>query len=640
MTYFLNDAPQNLELTPTTPDVAPQSFMTGLGRTFSQSQVQGDANFRASRDVARTETDLTGKVMSVLGNESVLSMLKDQGLAPDTLQVMQPDLLRNNPQARAAVLDMARTDQQQNPDRWDGIDLSQKGIDNGVNAKLQAERINNQQLINMSPDLGVMGMLSDMAGSIADIRNVVTMIPGLGGGSFLRIVGREALLNMGAEALSLPGQMEMADRLGIPKPSITAELATAAVAGGIFGGAAEGISRGIRAVQQKGVSGAMSDLQRGLTFWRDRTDPPAILGVDAPTAEGMTRAAEDAISAGDDPFEAAQRARGVPIDSEPTGPMTWDEIVGAAQREAGESSATNPPGMPPPARAQFSLPQGETALFQPPPVSADINPGVAILNNARYQAAKAYDPVTFGALEESTVRANSYRRWLDEMGASQGAEVDNIVSSIDRRISEVQNQIGTMKTGGRRRLRDQIRQLQEARTEAVSLPRREETPDVARVPQALVKETERQRDLAPAIGRAFRSSADQADAMLARRLPDPEHDGPVIDVMTGADLPRAPREIRDRQAAQQRSQAAQLESSPAPGPTLDQRTRLFSDSSGDEARAMQDRTITQLEQQVSEHGDFAVDMGDGKGERSISAVLNELKADQAAADFAHICGMR
>ena len=67
---------------------------------------------------------------------------------------------------------------------------------------------------------------------------------------------------------------------------------------------------------------------------------------------------------------------------------------------------------------------------------------------------------------------------------------------------------------------------------------------------------------------------------------------------------------------------------------------LFSDPTSKEARALQDSIALSIRDEIAADADanIKVDMGDGKGERSISSVLDELDDLQDFAEIISLCG--
>ena len=94
---------------------------------------------------------------------------------------------------------------------------------------------------------------------------------------------------MGAEAAFLPSQFEMAERLGIPDPSVASQLAMAAGAGAILGG---------------GVAAA----QRGWSYYKGRNQTKPIGRMDQLRTQIMVDQTEDILTSDTaQPFEQIDR---------------------------------------------------------------------------------------------------------------------------------------------------------------------------------------------------------------------------------------------------------------------------------------------------------------------------------------------
>lgn len=69
-----------------------------------------------------------------------------------------------------------------------------------------------------------------------------------------------------------------------------------------------------------------------------------------------------------------------------------------------------------------------------------------------------------------------------------------------------------------------------------------------------------------------------------------------------------------------------------------QQMDMFSDPASAEARPILDTMTADIRDEITKGDDFLIDMGDGKGERMASTVLDDLdKGDAAAARF-DLCG--
>ncbi|WP_188477262.1 hypothetical protein [Primorskyibacter flagellatus] len=163
------------------------------------------------------------------------------------------------------------------PGDWTGFEITDEAIEAKVNARLQAEYEEAQQILDMMPSgRGAAEFLGGMVGITADVKNLPFMFFGGGSGSLVRVMGREAAINMAAEAAFMPSQFSMAERLDIPDPDVVSQLAMAAAAGGILGGAVEGA-------------------RRGYVYWRGRNQT-AVPGMTDIRAQAMVDEVEDIIT--------------------------------------------------------------------------------------------------------------------------------------------------------------------------------------------------------------------------------------------------------------------------------------------------------------------------------------------------------
>lgn len=286
MTYFLPNSGDLTGVKPSGRDVQPTGVLDGLGAGFNKAALENDANFRLMKERERESRSVAEKAWNKLGDETVRAALKERDVyvAGDTSTAA----LKSNLRAIPSVLELAREAAAADPDAWVDLDVSDKGLNETINKRFQSEHKDAEDILNMMPEWrGAVEFMGGMAGMVADIKNVPFILGG-GGGSIMRVMGREALLNTAAEAAFLPAQYEMADRLGIPDPNVPLQLAMAAGAGAILGGAVEAGSRAFM-------------YARG----RNRMPPMADPVFDA----GAMDAAEDAIVAGQNPFEAAQRVQ-------------------------------------------------------------------------------------------------------------------------------------------------------------------------------------------------------------------------------------------------------------------------------------------------------------------------------------------
>lgn len=369
MTFFLNEYDPTKAKPRRGPDMAPTGFLEGVGAAASREMRDSNANFLRQRErIAETDTTAADAARR-LGMDKVRPILEERnekaraaGLNSQIIDI--PDdpaeaLALIGPNGSKRVLELAREEAAANPDAWQDVDLSEEGIDKRLTERRIAEDRDDAMMRAMMPSGGFAAdLIGGMAGATADVRNLPFLAMGLGGGSILRVMGREAALNMAAEGMTLPSRFETAEELGKPDPNVTETLAVAALAGAAFGGLFEGAAR---------LFGAA----RGAMYYRDRQAIPEVDGVHPAFTQAAIEAAEDAIIAGENPIKAAgdimrsaprqQAAREPLIPDEPSpiaetpeatplapDPVTTDvlpPIEGEAPRTIGEVIATAQDGI-------------------------------------------------------------------------------------------------------------------------------------------------------------------------------------------------------------------------------------------------------------------------------------------------------
>lgn len=288
MTFFLDDAQKELQ---PVRSVAPvRMFDGGLSAATSKTMLETNANLRLQREEGEESTSVTKEAIKRIGEADALALLKEKGLAPPMLETLQGgDLLRYNDQARAALLEEARSRAAADPAAWEGVDLSDEGMKARVDERLRAEHEDATSALDaMTSGRGITELVGGMVGMTADIRNLPFLFMGGGSGSILSVMAREAAINVAAEAVTLPSQFEMAKRLDVPDPDVVSQLGIAAGAGAVLGGAISGIGR-------------------ALEYYRGRQAISVPDGAPAGRIEAGIQAVDDAIANGENPLVAVQR---------------------------------------------------------------------------------------------------------------------------------------------------------------------------------------------------------------------------------------------------------------------------------------------------------------------------------------------
>lgn len=302
MTWFMDQEGEIPVLKPRGKNLPMSSFMQGVGAAFTQMSIERDIWGGVTRSRNDAEAEILGEAMPRLGEQKVRDALKQAGQLPDIFEGQVLDAVRHNKEAKEAILGMARDAQAADPSAWNGIDLSQDRIDRMTNEPLQKEYQDAQDILDMTPNSGAAGFVGGAAAILSDPKQIPFLLMGGGGGSILKVMAREAMINMAAESIYLPKQFEMADRLNIPDPDVRAQLAMAAAGGAVFGGAVE--------------AG-----RRGFTYFRNRSTVKPIPGLSPTQSQMAVDAAENALVAGRDPFpdtvDAIEALRPPPPPREP-----------------------------------------------------------------------------------------------------------------------------------------------------------------------------------------------------------------------------------------------------------------------------------------------------------------------------------
>jgi len=274
------------------PDIAPPSNADGIGAAFRSAARSVNQYWNIGRAKDQEQVPLAKTAAERIGLEALNTHFAtgDTGLMggvkPPRAESVQ-DVI--DWFGAETVLDLARKEAQANPDRWSDLDLSEGGIEARTQERLRADDAADAEMIALSPAPIRNSIIGSLGAGLVDPVNLALIPFGLGSGSLLRVIGREALLGATAEVIEYPTRADMAEYLGKPAPSLLESAAYGAVGGAVLGGAIEGIPRAFQAYR----------LYRDATrVERDRT-------VSAPTQEAAIQKAEAAIVSGGDPVRAA-----------------------------------------------------------------------------------------------------------------------------------------------------------------------------------------------------------------------------------------------------------------------------------------------------------------------------------------------
>ncbi|QDP64909.1 MAG: hypothetical protein Unbinned5081contig1001_66 [Prokaryotic dsDNA virus sp.] len=327
MTFFLQDQPD-----PYTPDTARSDipdFIGGLSAAFSRAQLENNANFRSQRETNSQKKTLAAQVADRVGLDAITAYAREQNPYYDQFYgapTSTEDLLNRYPNAEDMILPVARQMAEADPKAWSDIDLTDKGVEDAVNAKLKAEHDALTQTLSLMPQgQGAANILGGIAGVSIDAKNLPFLFAGGGSGAFLKVMGREAAINMAAEVAFLPDQYQMADRLDIADPKVLEQLAMAGAFGAGFGAVIEGLGRGI----------TYSKLRN--------TTTPVINGVEDIKTAQIVSTVEDLMQSTDRPLPSLlrlsdeMRADRVGMADRQFVPLTEEEIANLDSPQARES---------------------------------------------------------------------------------------------------------------------------------------------------------------------------------------------------------------------------------------------------------------------------------------------------------------
>lgn len=336
MTFFLQEPQRQIDLPARGTDTPLTSLWGGISAAVQKEQLESNANFRSGRERIASDDELAVEAARHMGADKIGGMVdafneraRAAGMAERQMPADMADLPSVfGPNFSKAVLDEARNDPE-----WNGPDVSPETTEKRTNERMQKEHRDLTETLNaMGAGRWAAEIVGGIAGATADVRNLPFLAVGGGTGSLARIMGREAMLNVAAEGATMPDRFGMAERLNIPEPDVALTLAYAAAGGAIFGGAVEGLARGI-------------------TYWRgtrtgNRTDIPRY------EQEAGANAAEDAIADMAQPF---QRIRESTHSTATRQSVEYDTTPTIAR--TGEVEAVAPPPSATPLNDLFDTPE-------------------------------------------------------------------------------------------------------------------------------------------------------------------------------------------------------------------------------------------------------------------------------------------
>lgn len=117
--------------------------------------------------------------------------------------------------------------------------------------------------------------------------------------------------------------------------------------------------------------------------------------------------------------------------------------------------------------------------------------------------ARQVDPEAFRVYDKLATENETYRRWLRELAPVRDANVEAKLADVNNRITELQEKIarsGAMKS---KKYKKEIEALTVEREAAKAEMLRQDSPDMARVRQKLMRNDEKMREMAPVVSRAY-----------------------------------------------------------------------------------------------------------------------------------------
>lgn len=300
MTFFLQPAPEEIPVPTDFVSREPTGFLDGLGAATSQMMRDTNASWLREREVMAARGGLAQKAWERLGKPELPMQGGPRGVRFKALETEM---------GQRSVIEKARAAAAADPEAWKDIDLSDEGIEARVTEQRMKEDREEQAALEMMPKWrGTAEFLGGVAGATLDVRQIPFLLAGGGSGSFIKMLGREALLGAAGEAATLPDQFATAKELDKADPNVTQQLAFGAIGGAAFAGAIEGVARAAPRIA--------SGFGRAMEYFRVREETPQ--GPDVIRHKAATSAFEDAIAAGEDPFDAVLRVMdGMPEPSEP-----------------------------------------------------------------------------------------------------------------------------------------------------------------------------------------------------------------------------------------------------------------------------------------------------------------------------------
>lgn len=711
MTYFLTGTDTDVPIT--TPDVKPPTWFQGLGAATESMMRRSDGFYGEKHTRSFVTIEKMDPILRKVGIDALNQYYIDNDAGYDHLRPAPENVddfvAMHGDRAWDMVSEVAKEQAAADPAAWAGIDLSGEDITAETNQRLQDDQADADAILNSMPSgRGMAELVGGMVGMVADPRNVPFLLAGGGSGSLLSIMGREALLNVTAEAVTLPSRFKMADILEEPDPDVTETLLMAAGAGAVFGGAVEGLAR-------------------ALHYFRGRGEVrTALPGLSKQDSDLVITAVEDALVKGSDPVEAMTRAMretappareplipARPITPEPTAlapepisttvlpPQSTEELIGMAD-EALTVARENKPflkvlrkrgGIDPDGSLGRELKaMGMTARSLPGLfkkggakdldnlVASEMDgviPGISrVTRIAEDGMYLDRDGVLSAILDEwqgkrlltdaeNVARAEEYVSGseIEDFTTGQRAEgglfiepdpfSDTSPAVMAGRIKTIEGQLNDwLFQNGIRDLhpddaREIVYTLAERGGDAKYL--------VERAIYREIDEVEKRLGGSDGTGRAADGRGGEGQPPAGAAGPDASGSATAggravepqgIERTAAGDQYVAPgiAATTERQRLEARQNARLQGGNRAADEGLfDVASRgqmdMFSDPASKEARVVQDAIIADFRDQIAKGEDVTVDLGDGKGPRTMSAIIKDMEADEAFVARLDLCGL-
>lgn len=710
MTYFLDDAP--IPFKPRGNDLAPSTWTEGLAASTSQMMRDTNASWQREREVRNERFTTAEPIARRVGIEALNERYERDGpgfdhLRPAPKTVDEFFSMLPMDEASEIALTLGRELAEADPKAWADLDLSDDGIEERVTKRRIAEDAEEAAILDMMPNGRASAeFLGGMAGMLADVRQIPFLVAGGGGGSILKIMGREAVLNCEGSVTPSAAMFRTAKELGKDEPDVVRALSMAAAGGAIIGG-------------------AVGALGRAVSYYQGRSQTPRIPGMSRAMSKAVVSAAEDAIARGEDPVKAIAEAMGaLPVERPPLiePPQVAQPTAEArvAQREADIADAesafdTDFPEMKPKyPLAEMIKRMGGIAAKRLNRATGDMEPSFAAQELANMGVTQRTHPFMFrknGHTDFDNIVASEHPglretvRFDPETGYF---DRDDLIGALGRELSTGNKHPLSGEIEARRREIDELHSsdYRSAEEDALDGNRAEDGFFVDHKTYGFRDDdyldmSRRFDEWAERRGFTALLSADERGEILTHldtRGGDAEYlvesvlnrkrkfvDGPEAGKADetealgreGADEGRpVPRQeaggrggpdgsataYRAEETAagqqsiipgvepitqRQRLEAAQNTPKRGMDRPMDtglfdmgarQQMDMFSDPMSREARAVQGNIAADIRDQIEADGDFLVDIGDGKGERPASSVLDDLDAGDKASARMDLCG--